>query len=84
MRPSAHLVLVTGSTNDPDGRGDPTIGVRLTGHAVDCRPSVGWAHRRSRNHRGRTPLVVGYIAYWVVKDRDGAPDPVDALVRAEG
>ena len=25
-------------------------------------------------------LVVGYLAYRVVKDRDGAPDPVDALV----
>jgi hypothetical protein len=25
-------------------------------------------------------LVVGYVAYRVVRDRDGAPDPVDALV----
>jgi hypothetical protein len=25
-------------------------------------------------------LVVGFLAYRVVKDRDGAPDPVDALV----
>ena len=25
-------------------------------------------------------LVVGYAAYRVVRDRDGAPDPVDALV----
>ena len=25
-------------------------------------------------------LIVGYLAYRVVKDRDGAPDPVDALV----
>ena len=25
-------------------------------------------------------LAVGYLAYRVVKDRDGAPDPVDALV----
>jgi hypothetical protein len=24
-------------------------------------------------------LVVGFLAYRVVKDRDGAPDPVDAL-----
>jgi amino acid transporter len=26
-------------------------------------------------------LVAGFFAYRVVKDRDGAPDPVDALVR---
>ena len=25
-------------------------------------------------------LAVGYVAYRVVKDRDGAPDPADALV----
>ena len=25
-------------------------------------------------------LIVGYLAYRVVKDREGAPDPVDALV----
>ena len=25
-------------------------------------------------------LVIGYLAYRVVKDREGAPDPVDALV----
>ena len=25
-------------------------------------------------------LVVGYVAYRVVRDREGAPDPVDALV----
>jgi hypothetical protein len=25
-------------------------------------------------------LVAGFFAYRVVKDRDGAPDPVDALV----
>jgi membrane protein implicated in regulation of membrane protease activity len=25
-------------------------------------------------------LLVGYVAYRVVKDREGAPDPVDALV----
>ena len=25
-------------------------------------------------------LVVGYICYRVVRDREGAPDPVDALV----
>jgi hypothetical protein len=28
-------------------------------------------------------LVSGFFAYRVVKDRDGAPDPVDALVRAK-
>ena len=26
-------------------------------------------------------LVVGYVAYRVVKDREGAPDPIDALVQ---
>jgi hypothetical protein len=26
-------------------------------------------------------LVAGFFAYRVVKDRDGAPDPGDALVR---
>jgi hypothetical protein len=25
-------------------------------------------------------LAVGYVAYRVVKEREGAPDPVDALV----
>lgn len=25
-------------------------------------------------------LVIGYLAYRVVTDREGAPDPVDALV----
>ena len=25
-------------------------------------------------------LIVGYVAYRVVRDREGAPDPVDALV----
>jgi hypothetical protein len=25
-------------------------------------------------------LIVGFLAYRVVKDRDGAPDPADALV----
>ena len=25
-------------------------------------------------------LVVGYVCYRVVRDREGAPDPVDALV----
>jgi hypothetical protein len=25
-------------------------------------------------------LIVGYVAYRVVKDREGAPDPADALV----
>jgi amino acid transporter len=28
-------------------------------------------------------LVAGFVAYRVVKDRDGAPEPVDALVRAK-
>ena len=28
-------------------------------------------------------LASGFFAYRVVKDRDGAPDPVDALVRAK-
>jgi amino acid transporter len=28
-------------------------------------------------------LVAGFFAYRVVKDRDGAPDPVDALIRVK-
>jgi cytochrome bd-type quinol oxidase subunit 1 len=28
-------------------------------------------------------VVAGLLAYRVVKDRDGAPPPADALVRAE-
>jgi hypothetical protein len=28
-------------------------------------------------------LVAGFFAYRVVKDRDGAPEPVDALVRSK-
>jgi hypothetical protein len=28
-------------------------------------------------------LIAGFFAYRVVKDREGAPEPVDALVRGK-
>lgn len=55
--------------------------------------NIGWPRQEVYNPAGDSwflqyfavifvalTLVVGFIAYRVVKDRDGAPDPVDALV----
>jgi urea carboxylase system permease len=55
--------------------------------------NIGWPRQEVYNPAGDSlflqyfapiftvaTLVVGYLAYRVVKDRDGAPDPVDALV----
>ncbi len=55
--------------------------------------NIGWPRQEVYNPAGDSlflqyfavifvalTLVVGYVAYRVVKDRDGAPDPVDALV----
>ena len=55
--------------------------------------NIGWPRQEVYNPAGDSwflqyfavifvalTLVAGYAAYRVVKDRDGAPDPVDALV----
>ena len=55
--------------------------------------NIGWPRQEVYNPAGDSlflqyfalifvvlTLVVGFVAYRVVKDRDGAPDPVDALV----
>lgn len=59
--------------------------------------NIGWPRREVYNPAGDSwflqyfavifvalTLVVGYFAYRVVKDRDGAPDPSDALVGSSG
>lgn len=59
--------------------------------------NIGWPRQEVYNPAGDSlflqyfavifvalTLVVGYVAYRVVKDRDGAPDPVDALVGRKG
>ena len=55
--------------------------------------NIGWPRQEVYNPTGNSlflqyfavifvvlTLVVGYVAYRVVRDRDGAPEPVDALV----
>jgi urea carboxylase system permease len=57
--------------------------------------NIGWPRREVYDPAGTSwflqyfavifvamTMVVGYFAYRVVKDRDGAPDPADALVRS--
>jgi hypothetical protein len=58
--------------------------------------NIGWPRQEVYNPTGDSwflqyfaaifvaiTLVVGYWAYRVVKDREGAPDPVDALVKTK-
>jgi hypothetical protein len=58
--------------------------------------NIGWPRREVYDPAGTSwflqyfavifvamTMIVGFFAYRVVKDRDGAPDPVDALVRSK-
>jgi hypothetical protein len=54
------LLLIAGSIDVCDGRGDTALGAHLAGHVVDSHRSTGWSHSCDRQETSQTKTEANF------------------------